>query len=164
MPPHSSPPNTIAISNNGDVLISTSPIPPTVYLQYRRWGASTPVNFQPTDARSPVTCAAFQTLEKSSQPTYMNFVLGFQDGTLAMYRLFLPHSTKHHTPSIAHGTQTFQLQPIRVGAIRKLHKNAMGGITAAEFLAGYKKRVVSIGQDGRCRLVDFEDGGRVLRT
>jgi hypothetical protein len=40
----------------------------------------------------------------------------------------------------------------------------MGGITAAEFIPGYKSRVASIGQDGRCRLIDFEGGAKVLRT
>ncbi|KAF2844973.1 WD40 repeat-like protein [Plenodomus tracheiphilus IPT5] len=159
LPPHPSPPNTLSISTNGDILLSASPTPPTVYLQDLRWGGSAPVNFQSTDARSPITCAAFHSLEGSSQILYTNFVLGFQDGALAMYRLFLPHPTKHRKASYAHHTQAqaFQLQPIRVGAIRKLHKAAMGGITVARFLPGYKSRVVSIGHDGRCRLMDFEN-------
>lgn len=120
--------------------------------------------FQPTDARSPVTCAAFQSREEDSQPSYTNFVLGFQDGALALYRLFLPHATDNGKQSHVRHTRAFQLQPVRVGAIRKLHKAVMGGMTAAEFLPGYKSRVLSIGQDGKCRLVDFEAGGRVLRT
>ena len=166
LPPHPSPPNAIALSKKGEVLLSASPTPPTIYLQDRRWGGSAPVSFQPTDAHSPVTCAAFQTLEGPFQPSYSNFVLGFQDGALAMYRLFLPDSAERSKAAHAHHyhTQGFLLQPIRVGATRKLHKAAMGGITAVEFLPGYKSRIVSIGHDGRCRLVDFEHGGSVLRT
>lgn len=164
MPPHPSPPNALAISSNGNVLISASPTPPTIHLQDIRLGGSAPVNFQPTDAYSPVSCAAFQVSESSVQPSYTNFVLGFRNGALAMYRLYLPSTTKKRQVSHAHHAQSFQLQPVRVGAIRKLHKPAMGGITAAEFIPGYKSRIVSIGHDGRCRLVDFEGGGKLLRT
>lgn len=69
-----------------------------------------------------------------------------------------------HTKSHPNQTQALIQQPLKVGSIRKLHKAAMGGITAAEFIPGYKSRAISIGHDGRCRLVDFEDGGTVLRT
>jgi hypothetical protein len=56
------------------------------------------------------------------------------------------------------------MQPVRIGAIKKVHKPAMGGVSAAEFIPGFKSRVVSIGHDGKVRLVDFERGGKVLRT
>jgi WD40 repeat protein len=161
LPSHPSPPNTIAISSNGAVLLSASPDPPAIYLQDRRLGGSAPVNFRPTDAQSPATCAAFQQSSSTIQPAYTYFVLGFQDGLLAMYRLFLP--SLRGEPHIQQ-TQSFQLQPVRIGAIKKLHKAAMGGITAAEFIPSYKSRVVSIGHDGRCRLVDLGGGGKVLRT
>lgn len=162
---HSSPPNTIAVSGNGDVLLSASPDPPTIYLQDRRWGGSAPVKFQPTDAaHSPVTCAAFHTLDDTIQPAYANFVLGFQDGCLAMYQLYLSSLSESRRTSDTHQQRSFQLQPVRIGVIKKLHKAAMGGATAAEFIPGYNSRVVSIGHDGRCRLVDFEGGGKVLRT
>ncbi|KAI8938732.1 hypothetical protein NX059_004599 [Plenodomus lindquistii] len=157
LPPHPSPPNALAISDNGDILISASPTPPTVFLQDRRWGGSAPVTFQSTDAYSPVTCAAFKTSPQS--PSSTTFLLGFQDGALALYRIQLSNQRK---PS--HPRHHPHLQPIRIGAIAKLHKAAMGGIKAAEFLSGYKARIVSIGHDGRCRLVDFENGGSVLRT
>lgn len=38
------------------------------------------------------------------------------------------------------------------------------GITGAAFLPGYRTRALSVGGDGRCRLVDFEAGGKILRT
>jgi len=83
---------------------------------------------------------------------------------LAMYRLSLSPMSLHCMASHVRYLQSFQLQPVRIGAIRKLHKAAMGGITAAAFIPHYKSRIVSIGHDGRCRLVDFDGGGEVLRT
>ncbi|KAF1838581.1 hypothetical protein BDW02DRAFT_479403, partial [Decorospora gaudefroyi] len=150
LPSHPSPPNTIAISSNGIVLLSASPDPATIHLQDRRWGGSAAVNFCPRDARSAATCAAFQQFNGPAQPAYTNFVIGFQDGMLAMYRLFLPSLRKRYAEP--HQTHFFTLQPVRVGAMKKIHKAAMGGVTAAEFVPGYKSRVVSIGHDGKCRL------------
>lgn len=164
LPSHPSPPNAIAISSNGTVLLSASPNPPTIYLQDQRWGRSAAVNFRPTDAHSPATCAAFQHLNGPAQPSYTNFVIGFQDGLLVMYRLFLPSLRKRSEESRTHQSQFFQLQPVKAGIIKKLHKPAMGGMLAVEFIPGYKSRVVSIRHDGKCRLVDFEGGGEVLRT
>jgi hypothetical protein len=118
------------------------------------------------DTSSSVSCAAFQQHDDDTvEPSFTNFLLGFQDGSMAMYRLYLPSPTKPRNLSDAdQRMQTYQLQPVRIGAIKKLHKPAMGGVAAAEFLPNYKSRIVSIGNDGRCRLVDFESGGKVLRT
>lgn len=38
------------------------------------------------------------------------------------------------------------------------------GITDAAFLPGYSTRAICIGADGKCRLLDFAEGGKVLRT
>lgn len=160
---HPSPPNVIAVSGHGSVLLSASPSPPTIYLQDRRWGGGAPVNFHPTDAQSPVSCAAFQMCRASQKPSDTRFLLGFQDGTLALYKLFLPPRSRSHESPYRRDAQAFHLQPVRVGVIKRLHKAAMGGTMAAEFLPGYTSRIVSVGYDGRCRLVDFE-GGKVLRT
>ncbi|RYN30897.1 hypothetical protein AA0119_g4727 [Alternaria tenuissima] len=163
LPSHPSPPNVIAISSNGTILLSASPNPMTIYLQDQRWGHSAPVDFRPTDARYSATCAAFQKLDGPAQPSYTNFVIGFQDGLLAMYRLFLPSLRKRPEESRKNQFQFFQLQPVRVGAIKKLHKPAMGGILAAEFVPGYKSRVVSIRVDGMVLLGGdaAEDAGDV---
>jgi WD40 repeat protein len=163
--PHLSPPNVIALSSDGSVLLSASLSPPTLYLQDRRWGGSAPVNFRPMDASAPVSCAAFQRHDGLREPSYTNLILGFQDGNMAMYRLYIPPSARQRKHSnIDYRRSTYHLQPVRVGAIKKLHKPAIGGVAATEFLPGYKSRIVSIGNDGRCRLVDFESSGRVLRT
>jgi hypothetical protein len=41
--PHSSPPTVIAVSSNGNVLLSASPKPPTIHVQDRRLKGSAPV-------------------------------------------------------------------------------------------------------------------------
>ncbi|KAI1508776.1 WD40 repeat protein [Pyrenophora tritici-repentis] len=164
MPSHPSPPHTIAISCNGTILLSASPDPPTIYLQDRRYEGSAPLNFRPTDAHSAVSCAAFQKLTGHIQPPYTNFALGFQDGTLAMYRVLLPSLQERQGEGDTHQMWPFRLQPVRVGVVKGLHKAAMGGLMAVEFIPGYKSRVVSIRHDGKCRLVDFQEEGKVLRT
>jgi hypothetical protein len=97
-------------------------------------------------------------------PSYTSFLLGFQDGTLSLYRLVLSTRRQSYQDVYLNQTHAFLLQPTRLGCIKKLHKPAMGGVTAAEFIPGYKARAVSVGHDGRCRLVAFEARGRVLRT
>ncbi|KAF2132311.1 hypothetical protein P153DRAFT_311176 [Dothidotthia symphoricarpi CBS 119687] len=149
---HPSPPNVISVSGDGNILLSASPSPPAIYLQDRRWGGSAPVNFHPTDARFPVSCAVFQTYGGSERLSYTCFLLGFQDGTLALYKLFLPPRSRRYEEANYQRSQAFHLQPVKIGAIKKLHKAAMGGLSAAEFIPGHRSRVVSIGHDGRCRL------------
>ncbi|KAF2877193.1 hypothetical protein BDV95DRAFT_463201, partial [Massariosphaeria phaeospora] len=149
---HLSPPSVLAISTDGNILLSASPTPPMILMQDLRGGSGSPVNFQSGDSRSPVTCAAFQAHDSFSHVPHFVFMLGFQDGTLALYRVTLPTLSRPHGESYLFQAQAYQLQPTRIGAIKKLHKAAMGGITAAEFMPGYKARVVSIGHDGRCRL------------
>jgi WD40 repeat protein len=162
--PHPSPPNVLAISSDGNILLSASPSPPTILLQDQRWAGGASVSLCPVDTPSATTCAAFQGPRKSVEPSYTQFVLGFQDGTLVLYKVHLPFLAQSHSSTRVDQHRPFQLQPVRVEAIRKLHKTAMGGIKAAAFIPGYSSRVVSVGHDGRCRLVDFEGGGKKLRT
>jgi hypothetical protein len=162
--PHPSPPSIIAVSSDGSVLLSASSTPPTIYLQDRRWGGSAPVNFHPMDAHTPVSCAAFQACDDTLEASNANFLLGFQDGRIVLYRLLLPAPPGQRRNSQSHHIPTYHLQPVRTGIMRRLHKPTMGGVAAAEFVPGYKSRVVTIRHDGRCRLVDFEGGGKVLRT
>lgn len=80
-----------------------------------------------------------------------------------MYRVFLP-VLAHAQAASASYFQAFQLQIAKVGVIRKLHRALIGGVTATAFVPGYTSRAVSVGSDGRCRLVDFEGVGQKLRT
>jgi hypothetical protein len=122
------------------------------------------VNFHPTDTHTTVSCAAFQACDDTVEVSSINFLLGFQDGRIVLYRLSLPGAPGRLSDSQLHLTTTYHLQPVRIGVIKRLHKPAMGGVTAADFIPGSKLRVVSIRHDGRCRLVDFGSGGQVLRT
>lgn len=157
---HPSPPDVLAISPDGVVLLSASPLPPTILIQDRRWAGIAAVHFKPTDTSSAATCAAFQEHNDTAPSLYTKIVLGFRDGTLAMYKIYISSLTQ----SNQRPGSLPQLLPSRVGVMSKLHKAAMGGVTAAAFVPGYSSRVVSIGQDGRCRLVDFEGNGQKLRT
>ena len=161
---HPSPPTALAISSEGNVLLSASPSPPTVYIQDRRWASNPLVNFHPDDTKSPVTCASFQDPEHDKEQWLLRFVLGFQDGSLVVYRLFLPSLSETNKQPSASLDGPPQLRVARLGAVRKLHKAVMGGIKAAEFLPCFKSRIVSIGHDGKCRLIDFDTKGRILRT
>jgi hypothetical protein len=110
-------------------------------------------------------CAAFSGLHETAKPPFCVFVIGYQNGTLALYRLpmpILPPEITANTPGQPH--KLAFPRPVNIGVIKKLHKPTLGGIRAAEFIPGYKARVVSIGHDGKCRIVDFEAGGEVLRT
>lgn len=160
---HPSTPNVLAASSNGDLLLSASPSPPTILIQDWRLGGLAPTHFKPTESTTSVTCAAFDTIGSTRRSLQTNLLLGFRDGTLAMYRVFLPVLTHAQTAPTSF-SQTFQLQIAKVGVIRKLHRALMGGVTATAFVPGYASRVVSVGSDGRCRLVDFEQGGQKLRT
>lgn len=161
---HPSPPNVLVISKRGDVLLTASPIPPTVFIQDLRVAGTTPMAYFPREMISPVSCADFHNHNQMSM-FFCLFVLGFQDGTLGLYRLAMPALPLASYSSEFHALYSSQLrQPIKVASIQKLHKPAMGGIAAVAFIPGYKARLVSIGHDGKCRLVDFENGGEVLRT
>lgn len=161
---HPSPPNVLAISLDGNHLLSASPSPPTIYFQDMRLQSRAWENFQPVDVQSPAVFAIFKTEAKPIIAPPASLVIGFQDGSLFMFEMTKTvHRRSNYNLSTLAGS-TVSLQPRRVASIQKLHKAAMGGITAAEFLPGYRSRVVSIGHDGRCRLVDFEGGGHVLRT
>ncbi|KAF2754579.1 hypothetical protein EJ05DRAFT_145351 [Pseudovirgaria hyperparasitica] len=44
------------------------------------------------------------------------------------------------------------------------YKTPTVAITGAAFIKGYQSRAVSIGRDGKARIVDFDLGGKILRT
>lgn len=154
----------MAISGDGGVLLSASPLPPTTLIQDRRLAGTAAVDFKSFDTSSAVTCAAFEILNGASEASFTQFVLGCKDGTLALYKMSLPSLDQSQTPLQNGQPLDRRLQPVKVGAMSKLHKAAMGGVTAAAFIPGYKSRVVSVGHDGRCSLVDFTSGGQKLRT
>jgi hypothetical protein len=159
---HPSPPNVIAISSDGRILLSASPAPLAVYLHDQRFSGNGYVHFCPRETNANITCAAFQASSDISESPNTDFLLGFQDGMVAVYRVSAPSIPHDSVPSHNQETVSMHLRPLLVGATTSLHKAAMGGCTAAEFVPGYRSRIVSTGRDGQCRLVDF--GGTILRT
>jgi hypothetical protein len=145
------------------LLLSASASPPTVLIQDLRLGGLAAVQFKPTESTTAVTCAAFEVSGTVPSSADANLLLGFRDGTLALFRVCLPVLTQARGLA-ADFTRTSRLQIDTVGVISGLHKASMGGVTATAFVPGYSSRAVSIGCDGRCKLVDFEEGGQTLRT
>ncbi|KAF2192385.1 hypothetical protein K469DRAFT_800239 [Zopfia rhizophila CBS 207.26] len=138
---HPSSPNVLAIAKEGDVLLSASPNPPTIFIQDLRLRESVPAAFHPPNAPA-AACAAFYDYDLPSQISHRICVLGFQDGTLALYRLTIPKLPPVLPTSSNLQTESLQLrQPTLLGALKKLHKADMGGIFAATFLPNYKCRI-----------------------
>jgi hypothetical protein len=132
-----------------------------MFVQDLRYGVSAAMNFHPLDTQSPAVFAAFQNEQDAQNFSYVLFVVGFQNGTLSLFKL----PTSSRRMSYLEPPAAKPLQPKLVASINKLHKSAMGGLSAVSFLPSHKSRIVSVGHDGRCRLVDFEGGrGRILRT
>jgi hypothetical protein len=171
-PTHTSAPTVLAISPTSHLLLTASEFPPAVYLQNLTL-ATQPLFLQPHASFSPVTCASFHP-ERSNI-----FLLAFKDGTLAAYnatQLMRPSDTTsgnnhaegqeiasfkllHHVAThIAHNP---------AGGLKQVSNEGTGlrsvGITGAAFLPGYRSRVVTVGADGKCKIVDFEKS-QILRT
>lgn len=173
---HPSPPTVMAVNATGQLMISASELPPILYLQ--NLTLRTPaLQLFPSASTSSVVLAAFH----PERPNL--FMLAFRDGTLAAYdatQFARRNGTKMDVNSSLHKDD----KAAEIGRFHKLHRtiakanpeseasfapaDAPGmtsiGITGAVFLPGYRSRAVTAGADGRCRIVDFEEGGQILRT
>ncbi|QDS68927.1 hypothetical protein FKW77_008361 [Venturia effusa] len=171
-PTHASGPTVLAISPTSHLLLTASELPPTVYLQNLTL-ATQPLFLQPRASFSPVTCAAFH-------PDRRNiFLLAFKDGTLAVY-----DANQVMRPS-GYPTGNSRTEGEEIAIFKSLHKVAThavrnpagglyhdatqgsglksAGITGAAFLPGYRSRAVTVGADGKCKIVDFEKN-QIVRT
>ncbi|KAF3035044.1 hypothetical protein E8E11_001029 [Didymella keratinophila] len=138
---HLSPPSVLAVSSNGNFLLSASASPPTVLIQDIRRAGAAAVDIQRPDTSSAVTCAAFETFSEAVDPSFSRFVLGFKDGTLALYKMTLPSLNRSQAFLRDDQSLDSRLRPFSLGAMSKLHKAAMGGVIAAAFIPGYTSRV-----------------------
>lgn len=154
---HPSPPTVLAISNDGRMLLSASPRPPTAYVHDLSSGRTVEVDAERT---VNVNCAAFQHKRVNG---HVMFMLGLKDGKVAVYRLSAP-VTSIIPSETSRSTQ--HLLPAQISLPTRLHSAAMGGVCTAEFLPGDDSRIVSLGFDNRCRIADFKgaNGAKVLRT
>ncbi|KAI4850422.1 WD40 repeat-like protein [Aureobasidium sp. EXF-8845] len=173
---HPSPPTVLAVSPTSHLMLSASEKPTVIYLQNLTLKTSA-IQLHPAASNAAVATASFH----PERPNI--FLLAFKDGTIAAYdatklaRSCVVRTGGNSRPAAnGHaGEISHFLNLHRVTNTRNLSDppdaspNAtVGGrsvaITGAAFLPGFRTRAISVGADGRCRLVDFEVGGKILRT
>ncbi|KAG9516441.1 WD40 repeat-like protein, partial [Aureobasidium melanogenum] len=157
-------------------MLSASEKPTVVYLQNLTLKTSA-IQLHPSASDAAIATASFH----PERPNI--FLLAFKDGTIAAYdatriaRTSEPSTgTKSHSVNDSHAGEISHISNLhRVTNIRNLSdppdaspNTTIGSktvaITGAAFLPGFRSRAVSACADGRCRLVDFEAGGKILRT
>ncbi|KAL1624134.1 hypothetical protein SLS54_004063 [Diplodia seriata] len=126
------------------------------------------LQLQPRASASAVETAAFH----PDRPNV--FLLAFKDGTLAAYDAtrILGKAGRGGSSGEVGRFKGLHAVTNRVGANlraemgddQQVTGDRSVSITSAAFLPGHRSRAVSVGADGRCRLLDFEYGGNILRT
>ena len=172
---HPSPPTVLAVSPNNNLIISASESPPLVYLQNLQLGTQ-PQAIYPQSSSAAVVVAAFH-------PERANvFMLGFRDGTISAHDAtrIMREKRVGNTTTGRGRNPTRATQSGEIGVLKAVHTATTGNtaksdgmalpstqgsvITGASFIPGQRTRAVTVGTDGRCRIVDFEQGGKILRT
>ncbi|CCX16217.1 Similar to hypothetical protein [Tuber melanosporum Mel28]; acc. no. XP_002837631 [Pyronema omphalodes CBS 100304] len=152
---HSSPITAFAVSCDSNLILSGSANPPTVQI-YNQVLATT-VSLAPSCSSAPVVSCAFHPNRKSL------FLLAFGDGVLAAFDYTKLPIAKNDKKENA-GLGVVRCHARGIHAFRHLHDPSIAGssgITGAEFVPGQRSRAVTVGEDGRCFLVDFEKGDTV---
>ncbi|KAH9826794.1 WD40 repeat protein [Teratosphaeria destructans] len=161
---HPSAPIALAISPTGHWMVSASDMPPVVSLKSLQHNTQ-PMLIEPRASSAAVCTAAFH----PERPNI--FLLGFRDGTVAAYdatrvsrknRGSFSNQETVNDGEISHFTSLHRTTSKTVASGGIASKNA--SIAGAAFLQGYKSRAITVGSDGRCRLVDFADRGIILRS
>ncbi|KAI4721815.1 WD40 repeat-like protein [Aureobasidium sp. EXF-10727] len=172
---HPSPPTVLAVSPTSHLMLSASENPTVVYLQNLIL-KTTAIQLHPSASSAAVATASFH----PERPNV--FLLAFKDGTIAAYdatkigrssertcNKSVP-ATNGHAGEISHFSNLHRITNIRNlsdppdASLNTTIGSKSVAITGAAFLPGFRTRAVSVGADGRCRLIDFEAGGRILRT
>ncbi|KAF2102424.1 WD40 repeat-like protein [Rhizodiscina lignyota] len=183
---HESPPTAIAVSATSQLLVSTSESPPTVQIQ--NLTLHTPaIRLQPRASSFPVAVVSFH----PERPGI--FLLAFKDGTVAAYDATrIQRANVHitarqpmgrtgsdgeighfiHLWTVANRGERYPENVLDAAVLGEYDPGtktaSIGahavGITAAAFVPGYRTRAVCAGADGKSRLIDFAEGGKVLRT
>ncbi|KAH8146116.1 uncharacterized protein LAJ45_09806 [Morchella importuna] len=126
--PHPSSITAFAISSDSNLVVSCSAEPPITQIHNRLM--ATTVSITPRCSTAPVVLCSFHPSRRTI------FVLAFRDGVLAAYDY----------SKISGGSKAKKDGKIGIGQ----------GITGVEFVPGYRSRAVTVGEDGRLFLVDFE--------
>lgn len=156
---HETSPAALAISPTGHMMLSASHHPPVVYLKNLAHNTA-PLHIQPSASNASVSCAAFH-------PERQNiFLLAFRDGSVAAY-----DATKMAKKGIY--SNQASVNDGEIARLANVHRAIVSGeeslditapIAGAAFLPGYKTRAVTAGRDGKCKIIDFANGGVVIRT
>ncbi|KAI7286923.1 WD40 repeat-like protein [Hortaea werneckii] len=154
----------LAVSCTGHLMVSASDDPPCIYLKHLAHN-SPPILIEPRASDAAVCSAVFH----PERPNV--FLLGFRDGTLAAYDGTRVSRKQHGTLSnqeIVNDGEIARFVGLHRVTAKAVPKTGIttkpASISGAAFLYGYKTRAISVGSDGRCRLIDFADGGIILRT
>lgn len=174
---HPSPPTVFAISSDFHLLLSASLSPPTIHLTNLIFNTP-PILLRPQCSQSAVTTADFH----PERPNV--FLLAFADGTCATYdaaRLFHaggrgerkpgPASSGaraetmfiksfHAMSNIVTDSALNETQGYDASTGVAVTGNKCLGITAAAFVPGYKSKFVTVGEDGKCCVIDLAVPGK----
>jgi hypothetical protein len=115
---------------------------------------TTTITLVPSASSAPVVTCAFHPSRKHL------FLLAFGDGVLAAFDYTKLSSSKNSNKENP-GLGMTRCHSRGIHAFRHLHDPSVAGsagITGAGFVPGQRSRAVTVGEDGRCFLVDFEKG------
>ncbi|CAD0110278.1 unnamed protein product, partial [Aureobasidium uvarum] len=172
---HPSPPTVLAVSPTSHLMLSASENPTVVYLQNLTL-KTTAIQLHPSASSAAIATASFH----PERPNV--FLLAFKDGTIAAYDATKVarsgertgnkslSTTNGHAGEISHFSNLHRITNVRNlsdppdASLNTIVGSKSVAITGAAFLPGFRTRAISVGADGRCRLIDFEAGGRILRT
>lgn len=114
------------------------------------------MSLAPSASAAAVVSCAFHPTRKTV------FVLAFGDGVLAAYDYNSMSKSKTKKTDTAYSVP--RCTPKAIHAFQHLHDPSIkgsAGITGVEFLPGHGSRAITVGEDGRCFLVDFEQRSTV---
>ncbi|KAK6527084.1 hypothetical protein TWF281_010277 [Arthrobotrys megalospora] len=131
--PHPSPVTSFSTSFDSALVLSASSNPPTVHLD--NLSLRTTYHLKPQASDQRVILSSFHPTKKNI------FLISFADGVLAAYDYTKASKTGQHIHAFGH-----------------LHDAMMvgNGLTAAEFIPCPQARAVSVGEDGKCAVLDFD--------
>ncbi|KAK5113663.1 hypothetical protein LTR62_003290 [Meristemomyces frigidus] len=125
----------VAMACSRDYVVSASKDPPLVSLKGLR-SAESAVILQPRASTTAVLIVSFH------PERHHIYLLGFLDGTVAGYNARKGRMDRYDG---------------EFGRTKKAHRD----LTGAVFLPGQDPRIVSVGLDGRCRIVDLKSGSTI---
>lgn len=154
---HASPPVALAVSPTGHLLVSASDNPPVVYVKDLKQN-SAPTLVEPRASETAVVRIRFH----PERPNV--FLLAFRDGTVACFDATKISRNRDGSFANQRGVNSGELSHLSNLHRATAESPHLHCISDAAFSPGYKTRAITAGSDGRCRLIDFAEGGVVLRT